>query len=140
KGTISACPHLSFDEKVQAPPVGLVECGGRVLAMISKRGGSLIEIWEFDYKQTGEWSHISSTSTKMSIFSRCQIICTGNGDYIMVCMKHHIRSRLRRVDDLSPLIRIYNIKTDSWENLDTHLPDQKVLLPCAFKPDIRAKV
>ncbi|XP_026435807.1 F-box only protein 13-like isoform X1 [Papaver somniferum] len=53
KGTISVCPQLSLGEKVQVLPVGLVECGGRVLAMISKRGRQ-IDIWEFDYKQTGD--------------------------------------------------------------------------------------
>ncbi|KAI3940275.1 hypothetical protein MKW92_043655, partial [Papaver armeniacum] len=132
RGTISVCPQLSLGEKVQVLPVGLVECGGRVLAMISKRGRQ-IDIWEFDYKQTGEWSRISSTSTKMSTFSRvCQINCTGNGDYIMVYMFNLIQTRPRAIDDLSLLI--YNIKTD------TLLPGRKVLLPCAFRPDIRARV
>ncbi|KAI3941493.1 hypothetical protein MKW98_022500 [Papaver atlanticum] len=138
KGTISVCPQLSFGEKVQVRPVGLGECGGRVSAVIATRGRR-IDIWEFDYKQTGEWSRISSTSTKISTFSRvCEISCTGNGDYIMVYMLNIIRTRPRAVDDYSLLI--YNIKTDTWKNLDTLLPNRKVLLPCAFKPDIRARV
>ncbi|RZC65682.1 hypothetical protein C5167_009368 [Papaver somniferum] len=105
--------------------------------MISKRRRQ-IDIWEFDYKQTCEWSRISSTSTKITFSRVCEINCTGNGDHIMVYMLNIIRTRSRAVDDYSLLI--YNIKTDTWKNLDTLLPDRKVLLACAFKPDIRARV